>query len=146
MTSRANVTTMPVQLRLAIVLCIAASPCLEAQTAGHVERPLNAPPRYRVDQWTTVNGLPQNSVNAIAQTPDGNIWVGTFGGLARFDGLRFTAVERTDSTGHHVDRVLSLAAAPDGALWVGTENGLLRYVGGTFRRFGAKDGLPDREI
>jgi ligand-binding sensor domain-containing protein len=40
-----------------------------------------APPGFTVDQWTTVNGLPQNAVNAIAQTPDGYIWVGTLGGL-----------------------------------------------------------------
>lgn len=109
-------------------------------------RPLTAPPEFSVDQWTTIDGLPQNSVNGIAQTPDGYIWIGTFGGLARFDGLRFVLVERSDSSGRHVDRVLSLAVAPDSALWVGTENGLLHYSGGRFTRYSAADGLPGREI
>src|SRR5882724_5088130 len=114
--------------------------------AAQVSRPLTSPPEFTLDQWTTVDGLPQNSVNAIAQTPDGYIWVGTFGGLARFDGLRFNVVERIDAAGRHVDRVLSLAAAPDSALWIGTENGLLQYHSGHFRHFTEADGLPDHEI
>jgi len=35
------------------------------------------------------NGLPQNKINALAQTRDGYLWVGTLKGLARFDGVRF---------------------------------------------------------
>ena len=114
--------------------------------ASQSPRKLLPPPEFTVDQWTTVNGLPQNSVNAIAQTPDGYIWVGTFGGLARFDALRFNVVERVDSTGRHVDRVTSLAVAPDSALWIGTEDGLLRYYRGRFRQFTTADGLPDKSI
>jgi len=44
---------------------------------------------FVVKSWRTIDGLPQNSVNAMAQTPDGYLWVGTRGGLARFDGVRF---------------------------------------------------------
>src|ERR1017187_7560133 len=40
--------------------------------------------------WQTDEGLPNNFVRAIVQTPDGYLWVGTSAGLARFDGLRFT--------------------------------------------------------
>ena len=42
--------------------------------------------------WTTEQGLPQNFVTALAQTPDGFLWVGTLNGLARFDGLHFSSV------------------------------------------------------
>lgn len=48
-----------------------------------------AAPQFRFDSWTTDNGLPQISVNSILQTADGFLWVATFGGLARYDGLRF---------------------------------------------------------
>lgn len=130
---------LPVAFPLAI---LGATHAGAAQSA----RPLTAPPEFTVDQWTTIDGLPQNSVNAIARTPDGSIWVGTFGGLARFDGFRFTLLERTDSRGRHVDRVLSLAVAPDSALWIGTENGLLRYTGGRFTEFTSAHGLPDHEV
>jgi len=45
---------------------------------------------YLINVWSSENGLPQNSVNCLAQTPDGYLWVGTrSGGLARFDGDRF---------------------------------------------------------
>lgn len=119
----------------------AAQPCVSQGV-----RSLTRPPEFTLDQWTTLDGLPQNSVNAIAQTPDGYIWVGTFGGLARFDGLRFSVIERVDDAGRHVDRVLSLAVAPDSSVWVGTENGLLRYRGGRFSYFTTADGLPDNQI
>jgi ligand-binding sensor domain-containing protein/signal transduction histidine kinase len=113
---------------------------------AQVARRLTQPQEFTVDQWTTVDGLPQNSVNAVAQTPDGYIWVGTFGGLARFDGIRFEPAERIDGAGHHVDRVLALAVAPDSSLWIGTENGLLQYRAGRFKYFSRADGLPDSEI
>jgi signal transduction histidine kinase/ligand-binding sensor domain-containing protein len=45
---------------------------------------------YTVQQWKTDNGLPQNSVNAIYQTQDGYLWLATYGGLVRFDGVKFT--------------------------------------------------------
>ncbi|MFW6040038.1 MAG: two-component regulator propeller domain-containing protein [Gemmatimonadota bacterium] len=91
-------------------------------------RPWSAPPAHAIDQWTTEDGLPQNSVNAIVEAPDGHLWLGTFGGLVRFDGTRFTLVERVDSAGRHIDRVHSLAVAPDGGLWIGTEAGSRRVA------------------
>ena len=45
---------------------------------------------YGFDVWTTANGLPQNTVTGVTQTPDGYLWLSTFDGLARFDGVRFT--------------------------------------------------------
>ena len=109
-------------------------------------QPLRAPPAFAVDQWTTEHGLPQNSVNAMVIGPDGYLWVGTFGGLARFDGNRFTPVERTDSSGRNIDRVLALALGPDSALWIGTETGLLRRKRGTYQVFTRANGLPDDEV
>jgi len=49
--------------------------------------------RYRVRNWQTDDGLPQNPVWAIAQTADGYLWVGTQQGLVRFDGARFVPLE-----------------------------------------------------
>ncbi|MCX6283715.1 MAG: hypothetical protein NTW31_05735, partial [Bacteroidetes bacterium] len=44
---------------------------------------------YSVRAWTSDNGLPVNSIRAIAQTPDGFIWLATEEGLVRFDGNSF---------------------------------------------------------
>lgn len=119
-----------------------------APLSAQERRSLAAPPAYQIDQWTTEDGLPQNSVNALVQGPDGYLWLGTFGGLVRFDGLRFTLMERTDSAGtRHVDRVLALAVAMDGSLWIGTENaGLMRRKEGDHEVYTTADGLPDDPI
>jgi signal transduction histidine kinase/ligand-binding sensor domain-containing protein len=129
----------------AIVLLSALVPARPA--AAQQARPLLDPPAFQLDQWTTAEGLPQNSVTAIAQAPEGHLWIGTFGGLARFDGASFRLIERSDSLGRHVDRILSLAVGPDSALWIGTEeSGLLRYHRGAFDRFTVEHGLPGHTI
>jgi len=128
-----------------LLLCVAVIAHAASATAQQ-PRPLRAPAEHAIDQWTTEHGLPQNSVTAIVQSPDGYLWVGTFGGLARFDGSRFTLIERHDSTGRHIDRVLSLALDADGSLWIGTESGLLHRREADYRRYTTADGLPDDEI
>jgi len=56
----------------------------QSQTVAH------ASADYLIQVWNSEDGLPQNSVNCLAQTPDGYLWIGTrSGGLARFDGTRF---------------------------------------------------------
>ena len=46
--------------------------------------------QYQFDRWTTDNGLPDNSISSVLQTRDGYLWLTTFDGLVRFDGVRFT--------------------------------------------------------
>src|SRR5262249_55546607 len=60
------------------------------------------PADYLVDTWGIDDGLPGSSVAAIAQTPDGYLWVGTYDGLARFDGVRFVTFDpaNTPALGH----------------------------------------------
>lgn len=132
--------------RSAPVLAAIAAVLPWAPLAGQRARALVQPPEFAMDHWTTRDGLPQNSVNAIVQTPDGYLWVGTFGGLARFDGSTFEVMGRRDSAGRHTDRVLALAVGRDSALWVGTEAGLLRYHRGATDVYTIADGLPDAEV
>jgi hypothetical protein len=85
-------------------------------------------------QWgavTLFNGLPSDTVRAIAQTPDGVLWFGTDNGLARFDGRRVQTItlEITEAK-----RILALKVAPGGTLWVGTQNGAFRYREGKFQK------------
>src|SRR5580698_7070828 len=67
--------------------------------------------------WRTEDGLPQNRVQAIAQTKDGYLWAGTSEGLARFDGLRFVVYDQSNTAAITDNSILSLEAAPDGSLW-----------------------------
>jgi ligand-binding sensor domain-containing protein len=84
--------------------------------------------------WSTEEGLPQSSVHAIAQTPDGYLWIATEGGLARFDGLGFRVYGRANDKAFTSDDLCCLAVQPDGALLVGTADGVVREAGGAFSR------------
>ena len=79
--------------------------------------------QYTRTVWTQEHGLPQDTIRAIAQTTDGNLWLGTDEGLARFDGYEF-AVFNKDNGDLPSNSIAALAAAPDGGLWIGTSNGL----------------------
>ena len=85
--------------------------------------------------WTDVNGLPQNSVYAIEQTPEGYIWLGTGEGLTRFDGLNFRTFSPADLK---VDwaQVVSLLCDRRGTLWIGDRTGhITRFHSGEFSVF-----------
>ena len=84
---------------------------------------LAAPPDYFTRTWQVEQGLPQNKVTAVVQTHDGYLWVGTYNGLARFDGIRFTVFNDNNTPGLRSSRVTSLFEAGDGTLWIGTESG-----------------------
>src|SRR5690349_10130929 len=105
------------------------------------------PQQYVHDTWTTERGLPQNSVSAIVQTRDGYLWVGTYGGLARFDGVKFTVLDTGNTPGLPSNRILSLYEDRAGGLWIGTDQaGLSRYFQGKFTTYTTKDGLPDNYV
>lgn len=102
--------------------------------------------QYRFDSWTTDNGLPQNSVLAITQTHDGYLWLATLDGLVRFDGVRFTVFNKSNTPQLLSNRVRTLYCASDGALWIGTDQSLLRLQDGKFTTFSTRDGLLGNQI
>ena len=110
-------------------------------------QPEQQPSMYLHDVWTTENGLPQNDVTQLKQTRDGYIWLGTNGGLIRFDGLRFTIFDSGNTPELRSNRILSLVEDRDGTLWIGTQNGgLTSYSRGKYKTYTTKDGLPDDSI
>lgn len=103
--------------------------------AGHARAASSSSiPGYALHVWQTDDGLPQTSVNAVVQTRDGYVWVATYGGLARFDGERFTVFDDNNAPELQSRHVTSLFEAPDGALWIGNESGEMAcYRDGRFR-------------
>ncbi len=95
--------------------------------------------------WTQEHGLPQDTIRAITQTPDGYLWLGTDEGLARFDGYEFVNFNK-DRGDLPSNSITALAPGRNGVLWIGTANGLASYRNGHFRSYSAKDGLPDSAI
>lgn len=93
------------------------------------------------DTWTVRDGLPQSSVNDIRQTRDGYLWLATYGGLVRFDGVRFVVFDRA-TPGIGSIRILALHEDRAGTLWAGTDDGvLLRYRDGRFTTFDRSAGF-----
>ncbi len=102
--------------------------------------------QYLHQSWQTAQGLPQNSVLSIAQTPDGYLWLGTEEGLVRFDGVRFTLFDR-NTAGLKSNLVMALLVDHRGALWVGTYGGgIAKLENGKFSFIGTQQGLPSNQI
>jgi ligand-binding sensor domain-containing protein len=89
--------------------------------------------QYRLDTWTTDNGLPQNSVTGLAQTPDQYIWFTTNDGLVRFDGVRFKVFNKSNTPEITSNRLSSAFTDKMGRLWFrGEDNSILYYHKGVF--------------
>ena len=104
-------------------------------------------PNYFTRVWQVEKGLPQNKVTAVLQTHDGYLWVGTYSGLARFDGMRFTVFDHKNTPSMGSSRVTSLFEAGDSTLWLGCENGEVATIkDGTFQPVIIRAAWPRRKI
>lgn len=91
------------------------------------------PTAYVHTAWGTNDGLPQISVNALQQTADGYLWIGTGGGLVRFDGVAFTLFNTANTPALTSNRILALHEGKDSTLWIGTlRGGVVQYRDGVF--------------
>jgi len=100
---------------------------------------------FLITSWQAQDGLPQNSVQALAQTPDGYLWVGTKGGLARFDGVRFSTYGLAD--GLKGLTIIALLEDGHGGLWIGTlGGGLSHWSNGAISTLTMADGLAHNDV
>src|SRR5262245_55390992 len=83
--------------------------------------------QYRHSAWRVQDGTFESAPNAVAQTTDGYIWIGTDSGLLKFDGVRFQHWTPGPEKGVFNTAVVSLLGASDGTLWIGTDAGLLSW-------------------
>lgn len=130
---------------LAVILAAGSTGSLSAQPAIPLD-PEKALTQYRFDQWTIEQGLPMNRVQAIVQTADGYIWLGTQEGLVRFDGFDFHVYDSRNSPLASND-ISSLAADTLGNLWIGTAyDGVSRYRRGHFTSYNVSNGLSSNQV
>ncbi len=86
--------------------------------------------------WTTKEGLPSDSINDIIQDRTGYIWIGTFNGLVRFDGINFITFSKYDKHGFESNSVTSIIEDESGSIWIGTNGeGISRYRNNKFTMF-----------
>ena len=116
--------------------------------SGGENRPLSVNPMTETDGYSAVlydntNGLPTSEANAIAQTSEGFLWIGSYSGLVRYDGNTF---ERMDST-NGLANVKRLYTDQKDRLWIGTnDHGVFMMERGTFRNWDRPEGLKSSAI
>ena len=106
---------------------------------------VNAPQlSYSQRLWQMQDGLPEQVVQAFAQTADRYLWIGTTGGLVRFDGETFQTFDRENTPAFTENNVFCLTISRDHTLWIGMEGGgLIRYRNGSFQQFSIRQGLTN---
>ncbi len=122
----------------AIILLLICVPFVYSLDSG------KAITQYSIDVWQTDDGLPQNSVHAVVQTQDGYLWLGTQEGLVRFDGVKFTVFDKSNTDALKSNQIWSIQEDVDRNLWIGTNGGgLSRYRFGVFETRTKKEGLSN---
>jgi ligand-binding sensor domain-containing protein len=123
----------------ALVLCLGLAGPARAQelTLG----------RMNHAAWTAADGAPQG-IQALAQAPDGTLWIGAIGGLFHFDGRTFTAFQSPAGQPEMPAEVAhSVLVTRDGTVWAGYyRSGVVRIARGRVTRFDAVDGRQVRLV
>jgi len=103
--------------------------------------------QYTQNQWTTEDGLPANTMRSMAKAGDGFLWLGTYSGLARFDGSDFLVFSPRNSDLLHSTSMRWMATAPDGEVWVACDkSGVLGAKGNTIRQIVAPETVKARVL
>jgi signal transduction histidine kinase/ligand-binding sensor domain-containing protein len=95
--------------------------------------------QYGHTRWLFREGFADGRVTALAQTPDGYLWLGTELGLLRFDGIRSVRWQPPGPQRLPDTWIRSLLASRDGTLWIGTLQGLASWKDGTLTTYPALD-------
>lgn len=94
--------------------------------------------------WRMEDGLPDNIITGVAQTPDGFLWIGTPSGLTRFDGSQFEKFSSANLPRVPNRTIRAMTLDHRGHLWLGMDRGVIVCLDGVQTRvFSARDGLPD---
>jgi ligand-binding sensor domain-containing protein len=87
--------------------------------------------QYNCRSWTREDGLPASGINAITQTRDGFLWVGTQKGLVRFDGVEFKPLNLSDESQFRSPVISALSSSDKGGVWFGIRNGSFGFYNRT---------------
>src|ERR1044071_6666914 len=102
--------------------------------------------QYAHKAWKIDDGFTNSEINAITQTPDGYLWLGTDLGLYRFDGQKNVQWHPPADQDLTSNWIFSLLAARDGTLWIGTAKGLASWKDGKLTRKSELDGFVVRTL
>jgi len=95
---------------------------------------------FVIEFWQTSEGLPEHSITAVVQTSDGYLWLGTFGGLVRFDGSKFTSFTPAQFPALPSPSIVNLYSEKSGRFWISTTRGLISRLGNNVISYGPSQG------
>jgi signal transduction histidine kinase/ligand-binding sensor domain-containing protein/CheY-like chemotaxis protein/HPt (histidine-containing phosphotransfer) domain-containing protein len=101
--------------------------------------------QYRLEELQ--DGLPQNSVSSIVQTKDGYLWLGTYEGAVKFDGQKFTTIDRTTIPELKANGILAMLVDKEGTFWISTlGGGIVEYKNKKYTNYSEENGLPSNAV
>ncbi len=103
---------------------------------------------YVSKNWTTEDGLPGMTITTVLQDNTGYMWIGTYDGLVRFDGVEFKTYSRSNDPRFDFASARSLCQASDGKIWIGhNDEGVTSYVpNGEIKKYTMALGLPNNKV
>lgn len=114
---------------------------------SHALNPERSMTQYMQTVWTTNQGLPSDDLMDLVQDADGFIWIGSYEGLIRFDGVEFRVLSKYTHRGFDSTSARILYRDIRNVLWIGTNGeGLAKYAKGQFTMYTTRNGLPDNSI
>jgi signal transduction histidine kinase/ligand-binding sensor domain-containing protein len=115
---------------VALAVLLLATPAIGAGNPGWFAR-----------DWQSEDGLPNNTIFALAQTADGYLWLGTRTGLVRFDGIRFEEFSPTNFVAPPNRGIITMLRGRAGDLWLAMDRGaVVRLSARSTQAF--TEGLP----
>ena len=122
--------------RVALSYIVIACVALVCGQYARAQGPALDVSQYAHSTWRVRDGFFKGAVWAIAQTPDGYVWLGTEFGLLRFDGVRAFPWQPPGNQQLPSTDILNLLVARDGTLWIGTAKGLASWKDGRLEQYG----------
>ena len=135
-------------MRAVNILCLAVwlgfiSLCAAVETNVILKPFLGESPAFSFKTWQMPDGLPSDRVRSVIQTSDGYLWVATFNGLARFDGVNFKVFRYADTTQLRNSLINTLFEDSAKRLWIGNDTGEITVMDSTgFHAIDAPDDWP----
>lgn len=133
-------------LTLFIAFCYASDFVFASQTTEGLN-PKYAISELTMDHWTYRNGLSSNNINTVYQTEDDFIWITSYNGIQRFDGVEFEKFNAHSVPGFNTGSTYKIFEDGDEQTWITTKgSGLVGYSKGNFFHYADNDLIPQAVI
>lgn len=133
----------PKSIFASLLVLVVGTLCALPPLLGQALDPKKQLSQYICERWDTRKGLSSSTTTRVRQNSEGYLWVTTYSGINRFDGVHFATYDPSNIEGLHSVTFADLLETPDSTLWfVATgRGGLVRYRKGDFRYFGKEAGF-----